>query len=435
MSTSATQTLSCAVLIVGAGPAGLSAAKAAASGGATVLVLDDNPAAGGQIWRAGAHAHLPAEALALQRAVQACANVRVIQSAKVVGILDAHTVLVETPDAALRVQWQTLILCTGARERLLPFPGWTLPGVTGAGGLQALIKGGMPVQGQRVVIAGTGPLLFAVAATARKAGAKVLMVAETASLARVSTFARKLLLWPSKLVQAAQLREASYRTSATVLSVQGQGKVQQVTIQQGSRTATLDCDRVAVGYGLVPNTGLAQALGCALHTQDGVLAVTVNAQQQTTLPHVYAAGECTGTGGCERAQAQGSIAGYAAIGQPTKARAFEKDRAYWSAFATHANTCFALDAGLKNLPHADTLVCRCEDVAHGALQAHSGWTEAKIHTRCGMGACQGKVCGTAAQFLYGWDIPEARVPFTPARVGTLAGAECVTPTASPGSAP
>ena len=414
------QTLTCEVLIVGAGPAGMSAARAAASGGAQVLMLDDNPALGGQIWRAGAHANLPAEALTLQRAVLACANVRVINGAKVVGILGADSLLVETDNSALRVHWKNLILCTGARERLLPFPGWTLPGVTGAGGLQALIKGGMPVQGQRVVIAGSGPLLFAVAATARKAGAKVLMVAEHASLARMTTFARKLPLWPSKLVQAMQLREASYRTSSTVTSVSGQGKVQQVTLQQGNRTVTLDCDRVAVGYGLVPNTGLAEALGCTSHTQDGVGAVTVNTHQQTSVPGIYAAGECTGTGGCERALAQGSIAGFAAIGDHTKARAYEKDRAYWSAFAAHSNACFALDDALKKLPQADTLVCRCEDVTHGAMQAHSNWTDAKIHTRCGMGACQGKVCGTAAQYLYGWQMPVARMPFTVARLGTLA---------------
>jgi NADPH-dependent 2,4-dienoyl-CoA reductase/sulfur reductase-like enzyme len=414
------ETQSCEVLVIGAGPAGLSAAKAAASGGAQVVVLDDNPQSGGQIWRGGPFADLPAVATDLQRAVAARANIRLVQSAKVVGILDAHTLLVEADTGAMHLRWHKLILCSGARERLLPFPGWTLPGVTGAGGLQALVKGGLPVQGQRVVIAGSGPLLFAVAATARKAGAKVLLVAEQVSLARVSGFARKLPLWPSKLLQAVQLRDAAYRTSSTVLSAQGDGKVENVSVQQGQRTVTLDCDRVAVGYGLVPNVALAQALGCGVLQAGGVVAVSVDAQQATSQPRIYAAGECTGIGGCERAMAQGSIAGLAAIGESHKARAFEKDRRYWSAFAAHANACFALDDSLKSLPAPDTLVCRCEDVSHQTLQRYSSWTEAKIHSRCGMGACQGKVCGTAAQFLYGWQMPEARLPFTTARIATLA---------------
>jgi NADPH-dependent 2,4-dienoyl-CoA reductase/sulfur reductase-like enzyme len=411
---------SCEVLVVGAGPAGLSAAQAAASGGALVVVLDDNPRTGGQIWRGGPYADLPMQATRLQTAVQARANIRILTSANVIGRVDAHTLLIETEDGALHLRWQKLIVCTGARERLLPFPGWTLPGVTGAGGLQALIKGGLPVRGDRVVIGGNGPLLFAVAATARKAGAKVLLVAEQVSLARVTGFARKLPLWPSKLVQAVQLRDASYRTSSTVLSAQGRGQVEAATVQQGSRTVTLECTRVAVGYGLVPNIGLAQALGCRTHTADGVQVIAVDAYQATSLPDIFAAGECTGIGGCERAMAQGSIAGYASIGEPHKARAFEKDRAYWSAFAAHANACFELGESLKKLPAPDTLVCRCEDVRHQTLQGFANWTEAKIHSRCGMGACQGKVCGTAAEFLYGWQPPETRMPFTTARIGTLA---------------
>ena len=353
--------------------------------------------------------------------------------ARVVGILEANTLLVETEEGALQVHWHKLILCTGARERLLPFAGWTLPGVTGAGGLQALIKGGLPVRGQRVVIGGSGPLLFAVAATARKAGAKVLLVAEQVSLARVSGFASKLPLWPSKLLQAVQLRDAACRTSSTVLSVQGAGKVQAVTVQQGGRQRTLDCDRVAVGYGLVPNVGLAQALACRMEAPDGAEAIAVDAWQATSQPWVYAAGECTGIGGCERAMAQGRMAGFAAIGDLQQARAHEKDRSYWSAFAAHANACFALDASLKQLPTPDTLVCRCEDVSHQTLQHYGSWTEAKIHSRCGMGACQGKVCGTAAQVLYGWQPPEARLPFATARIGTLAAAAPLSPATLPDS--
>jgi NADPH-dependent 2,4-dienoyl-CoA reductase/sulfur reductase-like enzyme len=416
------ETSACDVLVVGAGPAGLCAARAAASCGAQVLVLDDNPAPGGQIWRSGPGVEMPALAHRLLREVQACSAIRILHSAKVVGVLDAHTLLLETDTAAIRLRWQKLILCTGARERLLPFPGWTLPGVTGAGGLQALIKGGMPVRGERIVIAGTGPLLLAAAATARKAGAELLMVAEHARLQSVARFALQLPRWPSKLVQALQLRDAAYRTSSTVLSVRGEGKVESVTVQQGGRTVALACDRVACGYGLVPNTGLAEALGCRVQPEAGSAGIAVDEQQRSSHPHIFAAGECTGTGGSESAMAQGSIAGLAAMEAQQMAGRYEKERARWSAFAALVARCFALDDSLKTLPQPDTLVCRCEDVSHMALQGYGNWTSAKIHTRCGMGACQGKVCGSAAQFLYGWNRPEARMPFTTARIATLAAA-------------
>jgi NADPH-dependent 2,4-dienoyl-CoA reductase/sulfur reductase-like enzyme len=413
---------SCDVLIVGAGPAGLCAARAAAWRGAQVVVVDDNPAPGGQIWRTGPGVEPPSVARTLLRDVLARGNIRILNSTKVVGVLGGTTLLLETDSTAIRMHWNTLILCTGARERLLPFPGWTLPGVTGAGGLQALIKGGMPVHGERIVIAGTGPLLLAAAATARKAGAELLMVAEQASFQNVARFAMQLPRWPSKLVQALQLRDAAYRASSTVLSVDGGGKVASVTVQQGGRKVTLACDRVACAFGLVPNTALAEALGCTLRHTAGVTAITVDGLQASSVPAIYAAGECTGSGGSESAMAQGSIAGFAATGEREMARRFEKERARWSTFAALANTCFALDDSLKNLPQPDTLVCRCEDVHHAALQAQASWTQAKIHTRCGMGACQGKVCGTAAQFLYGWNLPEARMPFATARIGTLAAA-------------
>lgn len=422
MSTMPIETTVCDVLVVGAGPAGLCAARAAASGGARVVVLDDNPAPGGQIWRTGPGVETPAVARALLREVLANPRIRVLNGARVVGLLEAHTVLVETDSGAIRMQWSKLVLCTGARERLLPFPGWTLPGVTGAGGLQALIKGGMPVRGERIVIAGTGPLLLAAAATARKAGANVLLVAEHASLQSVARFAMQLPRWPSKLVQALQLRDAAYRASSTVLSVMGTGKVESTTVQQGGNTVTLACDRMACGYGLVPNTALAEALGCDLRHAGGTTAIAVDAQQASSVAGVYAAGECTGTGGSESAMAQGSIAGFCAIGDAQGARSYEKERTRWSNFAVLASSCFALDDSLKNLPQPDTLVCRCEDVSHAALQAHGNWTAAKIHTRCGMGACQGKVCGAASQFLYGWELPQARMPFTTARIGTLAAA-------------
>ena len=144
-----------ALLIIGAGPAGMAAALAAASSGMRIVLLDDNPWPGGQIWRDGPQAHLPAEARRLRNSLQACANVRCHAGTRVIACAADKTLLVEDAERGWQITYQRLILCTGARELLLPFPSWTLPGVTAVGGLQALIKSGLPVRGERLVIAGS----------------------------------------------------------------------------------------------------------------------------------------------------------------------------------------------------------------------------------------------------------------------------------------
>lgn len=410
------------LLIVGAGPAGMAAALAAAASGASVTVLDDNPAPGGQIWRDGPAAHLPPQVLRQREVLAHCANVRMLCGTRVIAVARTNALLLEDAERGWTQRYDKLILCTGARELLLPFPGWTLPGVTGAGGLQALIKAGLTVKGERIVIAGSGPLLLAAAATARKAGAQIMRVAEQASFASVAAFAIQLAHWPSKALQALTLADTSYRTSTHIVAAQGYGRIESVQLRQADRTIDIACDRVACGFGLVPNTQLGELIGCALTPAAGsTQALEVDALQATTVHGVYAAGECTGLGGCERAQTQGKIAGYAATGHVAAAQKVWPERAHWDAFAVQLHHRFALNPSLKQVPLPDTLVCRCEDVSHAALAQCGGWTDAKLHSRCGMGACQGRVCGAASQFLFGWSPPAPRPPLSPARIATLVG--------------
>lgn len=409
------------LLIIGAGPAGLAAALAAAPSGARVTLLDDNIAPGGQIWRDGPAATLPAQALRLREAVARCTNVQVYCGTRVISAIGPKALLLEDAERGWTQHFDTLILCTGARELLLPFPGWTLPGVSGAGGLQALIKAGLPVRGERIVIAGSGPLLLAAAASARKAGARVLRVAEQASLGSVAAFAAQLGRWPSKALQALTLADPSYRAGTQLVAALGRQHVESVQLRQAGRTSTIACERVASGFGLVPNTQLGQLLGCALGTANGTQALKVDEFQGTSVAGIYAAGECTGFGGAERALAQGRIAGLAAVNETRAAQKLWPERARWEAFAGQLNRHFALDPALRQMPQADTLVCRCEDVNHASLSQCSDWTDAKLHSRCGMGACQGRVCGAAAQFLYGWTPPVPRPPLSPARISTLLG--------------
>jgi NADPH-dependent 2,4-dienoyl-CoA reductase/sulfur reductase-like enzyme len=403
------------LLIIGAGPAGMSAALAAASSGARIVLLDDNPLPGGQIWRDGPQAHLPKQARQLRERLAASGNIHRHPGTRVIACSGPRQLLVENADRGWLIDYDKLILCTGARELLLPFPGWTLPGVTGAGGLQALIKGGLPVRGERLVIAGSGPLLLASAATAKHYGAQVLRIAEHATSAAVAGFAVQLPRWPGKLVQSLTLFDRQYRTGTHVVAALGEEKLEGVRLRQQGKIIELACDRLACGFGLIPNTQLGQALGCEL----AGTALAVDAWQATTLADHYAAGECTGFGGSERALVEGAIAGHAAVGNSAAAEQLWPRRAHWQGFARALNKAFRLDPQLKALAHADTLVCRCEDVPYAAIAGHTDWRSAKLASRCGMGACQGRVCGGALQYLFDWQPSAPRPPFSPARIETL----------------
>lgn len=403
------------LLIIGAGPAGMAAALAAASSAARIVLLDDNPLPGGQIWRNGPQASLPNQARRLREQLEACTNIRRHCGTRVIACAGPKQLLVEDADRGWLIGYDKLILCTGARELLLPFPGWTLPGVTGAGGLQALIKGGLPVQNDRLVIAGSGPLLLASAATAKKHDARLLRIAEQASMASVAGFAAQLPRWPDKLMQSFTLFDRHYRTGTHVLAALGNERLEGVRLHQQGKIVELACDRLACGFGLIPNTQLGEALGCALDGQ----SLAVDAWQASSRADHYAAGECTGFGGSELALVEGAIAGHAAVGDSQAARELWPRRGRWQGFAKALNQAFALDPRLKSLAQADTLVCRCEDVPYGALAGHTGWRAAKLASRCGMGACQGRVCGGALQHLFGWQPSAPRPPFSPARIETL----------------
>ena len=418
----------CDILIIGAGPAGLAAALAAAPSGAAITLVDDNPQPGGQIWRDGPQVVLPALAQQHRAALARHTNIRLLPGSRVVGLGDpqpgdkAPALLLEDADRGWTQHSHRIVLCTGARELLLPFPGWTLPGVTGAGALQALIKAGLDVRGQRIVIAGTGPLLLAAAATANKAGATVVRVAEQAPWSALAGFAAQLPRWPAKALQALTLLHPQLRASSHVLEVQGTTQVQTVRLRKGLHAEeTIACDRVACGFGLLPNTHLGQMLGCTLGGPlSGGQGLAVDAHMRTSVPGVFAAGEATGFGGSERALVQGAMAGHVAAGQVQQAQALRPQLARWEGFAQVLQASFPLNKALNTLAQPGTLVCRCEDVPYAALVDRDGWIDAKLHTRCGMGACQGRICGAAAQHLFGWTPSPPRHLLAPTRVGTLA---------------
>jgi NADPH-dependent 2,4-dienoyl-CoA reductase/sulfur reductase-like enzyme len=407
------------VLIVGAGPAGIAAACAASECGRTVGMVDDNPTPGGQNWRGEAPTPNTAESAAWYRRLLA-AEIDFVRGASVFAQLGSGVLLAESADAIHELRYAKLILATGARERFLPFPGWTLPNVMGAGGLQALVKSGLPISGMRVIVAGSGPLLLAVAAYLKKHGARVLLIAEQATRARLVRFAAGLLRYPGKLFQGMEMRRSlsgiPYLSDCWTVSAEGKDKLERATLRQRQKIWTLECDYLACGFHLVPNTELAELLGCEL--REG--SVRVDEWQETSVAGVFCAGEPTGIGGLELALAEGQITGYAAAGQPDTARPIFSERRKLRRFALLLEETFRLRKELKSLPGAETIVCRCEDVTFERLRRHNSWRAAKLETRCGMGPCQGRVCGAAAEFLFGWQAEPVRPPVFPASVEALA---------------
>jgi D-hydroxyproline dehydrogenase subunit alpha len=411
------------VAIVGAGPAGVAAAVRAAESGAQVIVIDDNEGPGGQIWR-GAHLKSPDSQSSewLRRFREA--QIRTMTGAQVVSTgTSSRTLLIESSDGVQELQFGSLILATGSRELFLPFPGWTLPGIMGAGGLQALVKSGLPVAGKRIVVGGSGPLLLAVAAYLKKRGARVILIAEQAGRDALTKFAWRLGRYASKGKQAAVLRlsllRVPYKLGCWVEAANGGSRLNSLQIRQGTHRWTVECEYAGIAYGLYPNTELAELLGCQiLHD-----SATVDDWQQTSNPDILCAGELTGIGGVDLALVEGEIAGLVAAGRREEASGLFQKRRSARRFAQCLNETFALRPELKMLPSVDTLVCRCEDVPHGKLLNFPSFRAAKLHTRCGMGPCQGRVCGPATRFLMGWHNESVRPPILPARISSLIALE------------
>lgn len=414
--------LRCDVAVIGAGPAGLAAAAAAAEAGRRVIIADEGLASGGQIWRPDVRHGSPPIARSWQSRLEA-SRALTLSRTSIVSIRRSSAsgpfVLTGECDGAARVMHaKRVVLATGARELFLPFPGWTLPGVLGAGGAQALLKSGLDVQGKRVVIAGSGPLLLPVAASMARAGARLLVVAEQASRASVIGYATSLWRQPSLIVRAARYRaafvRASFLTGTWVKAARGQTDGIAATLSDGHRDRLYECDLLCAAFGLVPNTELARQVGCDV--RDG--RVVVDEQQRTSVLDVFCAGEPTGIGGAELALLAGETAGRAAAGL-AETSAPRRRRARLAAQASRMNEAFALRPELRHLADADTIVCRCEDVRLGEIDRAWSPRQAKLYTRVGMGPCQGRICGAALHFLFDWTHDTIREPVQPAGLSTL----------------
>lgn len=457
------------VLIIGAGPAGLSAARAARAAGARVRILDAADQTGGQFWR-----HLPGSRPARAERVlhhawddYVALRHELVEDRGVRIDLGAHVWAVEARDDGLRLQVahgtpdgtdrpveqltpDRVVLATGAHERVLPVPGWTLPGVFTAGAAQALAKSERVAVGERVVVAGAGPFLLPVSTTLARSGARVVAVVEAAGNRRL---AREWLRRPHELVGVgAKARELAgyvghhlrervpYRTGRAVVAVHGTAAVEAVTVMRvddawrpvPGTEERIACDAVCLGHGFVPRLELAIAAGCHL-TEERY--VDVDDSQRTSVARVYAAGELTGVGGADLARAEGAIAGWMAAGGSPDAPAIasaRRRRRTLRGFAGRLTAAHRIGAGWSAWLEPSTIVCRCEDVTVGALRTVAETTGAtglrslKLTSRAGLGACQARTCGRTVEDLLGHQLvidgpgTDRRPIALPVRLGELA---------------
>lgn len=403
------------VAVVGAGPAGVAAAQAAAAQGRSVCLLDESFRPGGQIWRHRPGAAPPAARRLLEALAASGAEVR-----SGVSVFDgwredgAWRLAASGPGGRQDLAARALVLACGARELFAPFPGWTLPGVLGAGAGQALLKEGLELPGEAVLVAGSGPLLLPAAASVRKHGARLLAVLEQAPWARLLGMAPLLASRPGKALQAlglgGSILGAPYRPGWWVAEALGGERLERARITDGRREQLLPCRWLFCGFGLVPNIELARLLGCNLDAG----ALEVDAAQLSSVPGVYAAGEVCGVAGVDAALAEGRIAGLAATGAwdpaAPEGRRLLRARLRARAMGRELERIFALRPEIAALPRADTTLCRCEDVPFGAVDPAWGSRETRLCTRAGMGPCQGRVCGPILARHFGHTTDSVRIP-------------------------
>jgi D-hydroxyproline dehydrogenase subunit alpha len=409
----------CDVLVVGGGPAGLSAATAAAEVGAAVVVLDERSAPGGQYAKPLADSHADAApdaqfrrgAELRERAL--AVGARIETEAVVWGGFAADEIAALVGGRAVTFGPRRLVLAPGAHERPVPLPGWTLPGVMTTGSLQTLVRGQRVCPGERVLIAGSGPLNLQLACELLACGVKPVAVLEAAprpglaASRQVWTMARTAPgLMRDGIGMLLKLKRAGVPVlwSARVKDLRGDGRVQAAQVAGRTFDRSYDVDVVALNLGFQPETGLARALGAKQRFVDiglGHLASETDDDGRTSVAGVFAVGDGASLGGVRVAMARGRLAGLAAardLGfavadesatRATLRRALAFQEALWALFRPprlHPDT-------LTD----ETIVCRCEEVTAGRLRQElaNGLTSLpalKKATRAGMGRCQGRFC-------------------------------------------
>ena len=420
------------VIVVGAGPAGLNAAKYAANAGCDVALIDSGKRLGGQYWRhlgvdeldRKLHHNFDAGSL-LMDAVRANPRITIYSDTSIwsASIFDNQIVLRTKSGAFLT---ERLILATGAYDRVIPFPGWDIPGVMTAGAAQALLKGSGVLAGERIIVAGTGPFLLPVAAGLASEGARVVRISEASGVLAWLPQLHVLLRNPGKILEAISyfsiLRRKSVsihnREAVVAARANESGVLESVTVAKIDSnfkilsTHEFECDVAAISWGFSTDIALASSLGLKSRAaKDGSLYISTDEDQLASTKEksykIFAAGELTGVGGSDLALIEGAIAGLAAASAKSDKRRLFKVRKKLRRFASSLQRVYPVPLGWKEWLTPDTIICRCEEVDYGTIVDAKNQLSAtdartiKLMTRCGMGMCQGKMCSRNISDLLG----------------------------------
>jgi glycine/D-amino acid oxidase-like deaminating enzyme len=409
----------CDILVIGAGPAGLSAAAAAAQSGAQVVVLDERSAPGGQYAKPLADSHADARPDAQFRLGTELRNralaagVSIETDATVWGGFAADEIAALVQGRAVIFRPRRLVLAPGAHERPVPLPGWTLAGVMTTGSLQTLVRAQRVCPGERVLIAGSGPLNLQLACELVAAGVRPLAVVEAAPRPSLRAWREAWTMARSApdlvregIGMLATLKRAGVPVlwSARVKELRGGSRVESAHVAGRALDRQYDVDVVTLNLGFQPETGLARALGIKQRFVDvglGHLASDTDDDGRSSLDDVFTVGDGASLGGSRVAMARGRLAGLAAArdlgltapDEPATRAALVRARVFQDALWRLFRPPRLRPGGLTD----ETIVCRCEEVTAGRLRAElaGGLTSLpalKKATRAGMGRCQGRFC-------------------------------------------